>query len=263
MEERLQKIISRAGIASRRKAEELIRQGRVTVNGQALPLGSKADLERDHIKVDGKLLRSTLPEPIYLMLNKPKGCVTTMSDPQGRPTVRDFLGRYQSRVFPVGRLDFQSEGLLLFTNDGDFAASILSAKTQVPKTYRVKANGTLSQEAMQKFRDGIPLDGRPTAPARIRLVQLGDNPWYEVTLTEGRKNQIRRMFKSLGFLVEKLKRIRVGPLSLGDLGAGEIRPLTAEELRRLQRAWRNKVAVKAPQANEGAHSTRLGRGQTR
>jgi len=234
MQERLQKIISRAGVTSRRKAEELIQQGQVTVNGRLVTeLGSKADAGRDHIKVRGKLLAGSHGERIYLVLNKPKGCVSTTSDPEGRRTVLDLVGRHRSRVYPVGRLDFHSEGLLLLTNDGDFANHVLSAKSGIPKTYHVKINGRPTAGDLEKFRKGIRLDGRLTAPAKIRLLKPGDNPWFEITLIEGRQNQIRRMFQSLGFLVEKLKRVRIGPLTLGPLPLGSFRELTPSEIARL------------------------------
>jgi 23S rRNA pseudouridine2605 synthase len=234
MQERLQKIIARAGITSRRKAEELIQQGQVTVNGRLVTeLGSKADAGRDHIKVRGKLLVGSHNERIYLLLNKPKECVSTTSDPEGRRTVLDLLGRYRSKVYPVGRLDYHSEGLLLLTNDGDFANHVLSAKSGIPKTYQVKINGNPTAGDLEKFRNGIRFDGRLTAPAKIRLFRPGDNPWFEITLIEGRQNQIRRMFRSLGFLVEKLKRVRIGPLSLGKLPLGSFRELTPSEIAKL------------------------------
>jgi 23S rRNA pseudouridine2605 synthase len=234
MQERLQKIIARAGVASRRKAEELIQQGQVTVNGRLVTeLGSKADPGRDHIKVRGKLLVAARSERIYLALNKPRECVSTTSDPQGRRTVLDLVGRYRSKVYPVGRLDYHSEGLLVLTNDGDFANRVLSAKSGLPKTYHVKINGIPQAGDLEKFRDGIRLDGRRTAPAKIRMLKPGENPWFEVTLIEGRQNQIRRMFKSLGFLVEKLKRVRIGPLTLGTLPLGAFRELTPSEVARI------------------------------
>jgi 23S rRNA pseudouridine2605 synthase len=234
MQERIQKIIARAGVASRRKAEELITQGQVTVNGRLVTeLGSKADAARDHIKVRGKLLVGSRDERLYLVLNKPRECVSTTMDPQGRRTVMDLVGRYRSKVYPVGRLDYHSEGLLLLTNDGDFANHVLSAKSAIPKTYHVKVNGNPTAGDLEKFRNGIRLDARLTAPAKIRLFKAGDNPWFEVTLTEGRQNQIRRMFQSLGLLVEKLKRVRIGPLSLGTLPLGTFRELTPTEISRL------------------------------
>ena len=234
-EERLQKILSRAGVASRRQAEQLILEGRVAVNGKTITeLGSKADPEHDHIKLDGRLLR--LPRQLlYLALNKPRGCVTTLRDPQGRPTVLDFLGRLKARVYPVGRLDYASEGLLLLTNDGEFANLITSASSHIPKTYLVKVNGLLSPEQEEQFREGIPLEGRRTAPAGLRVVRRAHNPWYEVRLIEGRKNQIRLMFKHFGRLVEKLKRVRIGFLELGPLKPGQWRPLTAAEVERFRK----------------------------
>ncbi len=232
--ERLQKILARAGIASRRKAEEYILAGRVTVNGKTVTeLGAKADPERDHIKVDGKRIR--LPRQyIYLALNKPKECVTTLWDPKGRRTVRDLIKGIPGRIYPVGRLDYHSEGLLLLTNDGDFAARILSPASKVPKTYLVKVNGPLEPEQEEEFRRGIPLHGRRTAPAELRLVRRARNPWYSVTLVEGRQNQIRIMFKHFGKLVEKLKRVRIGFLELGSLQPGAYRLLTPAEVKRFR-----------------------------
>jgi pseudouridine synthase len=233
--ERLQKILARAGLASRRKAEEYILAGRVTVNGKpVLQLGAKADPERDHIKVDGKLIR--LPRQyVYLALNKPKECVTTLWDPQGRRTVRDLIKGVPERVYPVGRLDYHSEGLLLLTNDGDFTARILSPASKIPKTYLVKVNGPLTPEQEEEFRQGIPLYGRRTAPAQLRLVRRARNPWYSVTLVEGRQNQIRLMFRHFGRLVEKLKRVRIGFLELGSLKPGAYRLLTPAEVARFRK----------------------------
>ena len=234
-EERLQKILAHAGVASRRKAEQFILEGRVHVNGRAVTeLGSKADPERDHIKVDGKLLHLR-ERPVYLALHKPRGCVTTASDPQHRKTVMDFLKGVRERVYPVGRLDYHSEGLLLLTNDGDFAARILSPSHHVEKTYLVKVNGHLTTEQQTLFREGVPLHGRRTAPAGLKLAKPARNPWYQVTLTEGRTNQIRLMFRHFGRLVEKLKRTKIAFLSLGNLPAGEFRHLTPSEVERFRR----------------------------
>lgn len=231
MQERLQKIIARAGVSSRRGAEEMILQGRVRVNGAVIfELGTKANVEIDHIKVDGKLLKSTPRVPVYVMLHKPKGYMTTRHDPEGRPIVMDLLKRLRSKVYPVGRLDYNSEGLLLFTNDGEFADRVLSTESKITKTYDVKINGHLSEDDLRKLREGVKLDGQLTAPAKVRLSRTGPNPWYEITLTQGRKNQIRRMFKKRGFLVEKLKRIKVGSLTLGRLPSGKYRHLKPEEL---------------------------------
>jgi 23S rRNA pseudouridine2605 synthase len=225
-EERLQKILSQAGVASRRQAEKIMLEGRVTVNGTIVTeLGTKANLETDHIKVDGKLLRPPR-NLIYIVLNKPNNTMTTVSDPEGRATVMDLLGR----------LDYHSEGLLLLTNDGEMANSIMSAHSHLPKTYVVKVTGLLTGDQEQEFRDGIPLMGRRTLPAGLRLIRNAANPWYEIKLTEGRNNQIRLMFKHLGKLVEKLKRVRIGPLELGPLKPGAFRYLTDEEIEKLKRA---------------------------
>lgn len=238
--ERLQKILSRAGVASRRKGEQLILEGRVTVNGATVTeLGSKADLETDHVKVDGKLLKPP-KRLIYLALNKPNNCVTTVRDPQGRATVMDLLRPVKERVYPVGRLDYHSEGLLLLTNDGEFTNAITSAGSHIPKTYQVKVNGLLEPDQEQKFREGIPLEGRRTAPAGLKLIHRAANPWYEVRLTEGRKNQIRIMFKHFGLLVEKLKRVQIGFLELGSLKPGEFRYLTAQEVERFRKNFQRR-----------------------
>jgi 23S rRNA pseudouridine2605 synthase len=235
-EERLQKILSLAGVASRRQAEKIMLEGRVTVNGAVVTeLGSKADLEHDHIKVDGKLLRPPKRQ-VYIALNKPNNTVTTVHDPEGRATVMDLLRRVKERVYPVGRLDYHSEGLLLLTNDGELANSIMSAATHMEKTYVVKVTGSLTADEEQKFREGVPLSGRRTLPAGLKLLSRAENPWYEVKLVEGRNNQIRLMFKHFGKLVEKLKRVRVGPIELGGLKPGEFRYLDEEDVARLRRA---------------------------
>ena len=234
-EERLQKILSSAGVASRRHAEQLIVEGRVTVNGKTVTeLGSKADPDKDHVKFDGKLLRK--PERhIYIALNKPDCVMSTAHDPEHRTTVLDLLHGVKQRVYPVGRLDYHSQGLILLTSDGEFANLITSAKSHVPKTYLVKVNGPLSEENEEDFRRGIPLSGIRTAPAGLRMARKGDNPWYEVRLIEGRNQQIRTMFKHFGRLVEKLRRIRIGSVELGTLKPGEFRHLGAEEVTRLMR----------------------------
>jgi len=236
--ERLQKIIAAAGIASRRKAEELITGGLVSVNGQTVTaLGSKADPERDHIRVNGKLLRG--PERhVYLLMNKPKGYVTTLRDPERRPTVMDLLHGVGARVYPVGRLDFASEGLLLLTNDGEFANRLMKAASHVPKTYMVKVAGNPSGEGLARLREGIfiPSDrGKRvrTLPAKIRVIRESTNPWFEITLVEGKNRQIRRMFEEIGHHVEKIKRVRYGPLEL-DVHPGKFRKLTMEEVSRLK-----------------------------
>lgn len=235
-EERLQKVLSQAGVASRRQAEKIIQEGRVTVNGAVVTeLGSKADLEKDHIKVDGRLIHAPR-RLVYIALHKPNNTVTTVTDPEGRATVIELLKGVKERVYPVGRLDYHSEGLLLLTNDGEMANALMSAASHVPKIYLVKVNGQLTEDQEQRFRDGVPLSGRRTMPAGLKLMQRAQNPWYEVKLHEGRNNQIRLMFKNFGRLVEKLKRVAIGPLDLGSLKPGEFRYLTEEEVRKLQRA---------------------------
>jgi 23S rRNA pseudouridine2605 synthase len=233
-EERLQKILSQAGVASRRKAEELITEGRVSVNGETVTeLGSKADFEQDHIKVDGRLLRKPTRH-IYLALNKPKSVVTTASDPEGRETVMHLLRGVKDRVFPVGRLDYQSEGLLLLTNDGEFAQRITAPGSHVIKTYVAKVKGQLTEEQERVFREGIPLHGRKTAPAELKRIKQGANPWYEVKLVEGRQNQIRVMFRHFGLLVEKLRRVKIAFLEL-DVAPGRYRVLTTKEIERFRK----------------------------
>jgi 23S rRNA pseudouridine2605 synthase len=236
--ERLQKIIAAAGIASRRKAEQLITGGAVSVNGKTITeLGSKADLEHDHIRVNGKLLRGA-ERHIYLLMNKPKGYVTTVSDPEGRPTVMKLLRGVHERVYPVGRLDYASEGLLLLTNDGELAAGLMKAASHVPKTYMVKVAGVPAAEGLAKLRAGVVLRGErgkriKTAPAKIRIIREAENPWYEVSLIEGKNRQIRRMFEEIGHHVEKIKRVRFGPLEL-DVPPGEFRNLSLKEVAKLK-----------------------------
>lgn len=242
--ERLQKIIATAGIASRRKAEELIASGHVQVNGAIVKaLGTKADPDIDHIKVNGKLLQPRELRHVYLLLNKPKGYVTTVSDPEKRPTVMDLVRGLKGRVYPVGRLDYASEGLLLLTNDGDLANRLMKAATHVPKTYLVKVAGVPKEEAIAKLRAGVSIatdDGKRvrTSPASIRVVKEAINPWYEITLIEGRNRQIRRMFEAVGHHVEKIKRVRYGPLTL-DVPPGEFRQLTLKEVQRLKSATKS------------------------
>ena len=240
--ERLQKIIAAAGIASRRKAEELITGGLVSVNGKVVSeLGSKADPEIDHIRVNGKLLHG--PERhVYLLMNKPRGYVTTLRDPEGRPTVMDLLCGVGARVYPVGRLDYASEGLLLLTNDGEFANRLMKAASHLPKTYMVKVAGTPTEEGLARLRAGLFIaSGRGkrirTAPTQIRPIREAANPWYEITLIEGRNRQIRRMFEEIGHHVEKIKRVRYGPLEL-DVHPGEFRRLRPQEVARLKAAAR-------------------------
>jgi 23S rRNA pseudouridine2605 synthase len=236
--ERLQKIMAASGIASRRRAEEIIAAGRVTLNGKVVvEQGTKADPERDVICVDGKPLKSR-ERLQYFLLHKPKGYVTTVSDPEGRPTVMELMKQCAERVYPVGRLDYASEGLLLMTNDGALAQKLMKAGSHVAKTYLVKINGKPDEQAIQRLRAGVMIeleDGKrlKTSPAKIRLAEDGANPWYEVILIEGRNRQIRRMFQRVGFLVEKIKRVQLGPLVL-DVPPGQFRPLTEREVEQLK-----------------------------
>lgn len=240
MEQRLQKILAELGIASRRKAEEFISEGRVTVNGQIAAIGLKADPEYDYIKVDGKLVTSPQKKAgpkAYFMFNKPKGVVTSLSDPEERTTVKDFLKGIKFRVFPVGRLDYDSEGLLLLTNDGAFSQAILHPSKEMPKTYQVKVKGLIGQEAIEKLRRGVKLEDGITMPANVRRIsKTENNSWLAITIYEGRRRQIRRMLEKVGHPVTKLKRISINGLKLGNLKPGNIRPLTSEEIKHIRSA---------------------------
>lgn len=235
MEKRLQKILAEIGIASRRKAEEMIIEGRVTVNGKVATIGMKADLNRDHIKLNGKLL--IRPEPkVYLIVNKPKGVVTSLHDPEGRPTIKDFLKGVKYRVFPVGRLDYDSEGLLLLTNDGNFTHTVLHPSKKIPKTYLVKVREVLEDDEIEKLRKGIRLEDGVTAPAKVkRIRKTENNSWLEITLHEGKKRQIRRMLEKVGHPVLKLKRIRINGIELGNLESGKYRYLMPDEVDKIKK----------------------------
>jgi 23S rRNA pseudouridine2605 synthase len=240
--ERLQKIMAQAGVASRRAAEKMITEGRVQVNGTVVTeLGTKADAGRDHIRVDGKLLHGA-ERHRYFVLNKPKGFVTTVKDPEGRPTVMQFFEKMRERLYPVGRLDYLSEGLLLVTNDGELANRLTRAAAGVEKTYLVKVAGVPTEEELDRLRAGLSIDkGKPgegrvrTAPARVRQVKQGDNPWYEVVLVEGRNRELRKMFEEIGHFVEKIRRVGYGPLVL-DQEPGKLRELDEHELTLLRKA---------------------------
>ena len=227
---RLQKIIARSGIASRRKAEELIQHGLVTVNGETvMTLGTKVDPAVDHIKVEGRHLKSRPPD-MFLMLNKPLGYISTLHDPAGRPTIKALVPKPSIRLFPVGRLDYDSEGLLLLTNNGDIAQACLHPTHHVHKTYLVKIKGILEEPEIQKLRHGLILEDGPTAPAKVKKAgKAAANSWVEVTIHEGRKHQVRRMFEQIGHPVIRLKRIQFGPLNLGTLPPGQTRYLTDKE----------------------------------
>jgi 23S rRNA pseudouridine2605 synthase len=236
---RIQKIIASAGAASRRQAEEWIREGRVRVNGRVATLGERADPEKDSIKVDEKRIRPSTGPKTYLLINKPKGVVTTVADPEGRNTVLDLLpGKLRRGVKPVGRLDVQTEGLLLLTDDGDLARLVTHPSTGCPKEYMVKVAGEPSESRLEKLRrGGLRLDGRPMKPCRIERVSgtprkgaEEGNSWFRVTLTEGRTRQIRRMFEMVGHPVSKLKRVAIGPIRDARLTPGAYRRLAEAEV---------------------------------
>lgn len=235
--ERLQKFLSRAGVASRRAAEELIVAGHVQVNGQVVQtLGEKVIAGRDEIRVDGKLV-SPPTSLWYLMLNKPGGVVTTLDDPQGRPTVARFIPAGAPRLFPIGRLDYATTGLLLLTNDGEFAQLMMHPRHHVPKTYRAEVDGVPDAHDLGMLRSGIELDDGRTAPAGARLVEKRESSAVvEMILREGRKRQVRRMLSAVGHPVRVLHRISYGPVSLGHLAEGSVRALREDEVRALRAA---------------------------
>lgn len=243
---RLQKVIADSGLASRRKAEEFIVHGRVTVNGQVVcELGTKVDPAKDHVKVDGRHLKPVPPQT-FVMLNKPKNIVSTMSDPSGRSTIADLLPGVHVRVFPVGRLDFDSEGLVLLTNDGDLAQLLLHPRHHVPKTYLIKVKGMLAPEHIDALEKGVMLDDGRTGPAVVKKVgKATENSWLEVTIFEGRKHQVKRMLDAVNHPVLKLKRVRFGPLALGDLPAGHYRYLTDHEANAVRELARERQDVQA------------------
>lgn len=233
MAERLQKILSARGVASRRTAETWIQQGRVTVNGIPAQLGDTADPEQDEILLDGKPLPQG-QEPVYILLNKPRGYVTTLSDEQGRPNAAQLVADCGVRVYPVGRLDMDSEGLLLFTNDGAFANALMHPKHQVKKTYDVWVTGYVPGAEIRLARP-IELDGYTIRKPEVKLLKAeGNRARLRVTIHEGRNRQIRRMCQAAGMTVTRLRRIREGSLSLGDLAPGAWRYLTREEVARLR-----------------------------
>ena len=266
--ERLQKILAAAGVASRRKAEELISGGHVSVNGNVVTelgtkadlatdevrvdgqrvtvngavtkeLGTKADPERDHIKVNGKLINPQLKarDKVYVLLNKPRGYLSSVADPEGRPLVTELLPPGVGRLYPVGRLDFNTEGLLLLTNDGDFTNYVTAARNRVEKVYEVKVKGVPSETGIARLRKGVTLeDGTRTAPAKIvKLNETQTNAWYEVLLHQGRNQQVRRMFELIGHSVLKLRRVRIGFLTDEHLKPGAWRLLSPAEAARMMK----------------------------
>ncbi len=256
---RLQKVIADSGLSSRRKAEEMITAGRVTVNGRVVrELGTKVDPARDHVKVDGRHLKP-VPPHVFVMLNKPKGCVSSLSDPAGRPTITDLLSGVRLRVFPVGRLDFDSEGLLLLTNDGALAQALLHPRYHVAKTYAIKVKGVLSEDEIASLERGVLLEDGPTGKAIVKKGGKAEkNSWLEITIFEGRKHQVKRMLEAVGHPVLKLTRVRFGPLALGDLPAGRYRHLTDREanaLRAMVRAKREARGTRPEARGRGKEST--------
>lgn len=273
MEQRLQKLIAAAGIASRRHAEEMIAAGEVTVNGKLVTEpGTKADPARDHIKVRGRLINPLLEsrEKIYILLNKPRGYLTSLADPEGRPLVSELVPHTLGRLHPVGRLDFNTEGLLLLTNDGDFTNFITAARNRVAKVYEVKVKGVPPEEAIERLRRGIVLeDGVRTAPAEIKKTDESEtNSWFEVILHEGRNQQIRRMFDAIGHSVIKLRRVRIGFLYDERLAPKQWRRLLPAEVARFLRgpqkgkpSARKKPLAKPPtQAKKRLSPKKMARG---
>jgi 23S rRNA pseudouridine2605 synthase len=245
--ERLQKILSRAGLASRREAERWILEGRVSVNGQVIrKLGSQADPAKDSIKLDGKRVKPAA-SALYFAFHKPPGIITTVKDSRGRPDLSQFLEQLgaRQRVFPVGRLDYNSSGLLLLTNDGALAQRLTHPRYGVKKRYRVKLSACPSEQDLASLRKGIRLEDGITAPARVRVLEkLKKNAWVEIEIHEGRNREVRRMFAALGYFVEKLIRDRVGPVSLGSLPPGAIRSLSQMEIA----AIREDVGLASPRS---------------
>lgn len=243
---RVQKILADAGLASRREAEEWIREGRVQVNGQVVSLGDRADPDRDAVRVDGKRVHPRRGPRAYVLLNKPKGYVTTVDDPAARNTVLDLLPpSLRGRVKPAGRLDVQTEGLLLLTDDGELARHVTHPSTGCSKEYRVKVSGVPGEKDLQRLRRGIPLDGRPTRAAEIERIsttaRAGEgNTWLRVVLREGRTRQIRRMFEAIGHPVSKLKRVAIGPIRDDRLPTGAWRSLSPGEVERLRAVGRGR-----------------------
>jgi 23S rRNA pseudouridine2605 synthase len=254
MQERLQKIISRAGVASRRAGEDLILAGRVRVNGRVVTeLGEKADPRADTIEVDGR--RLSAPTPVYVVLHKPRNVVSTLSDPEGRPTVADYLRGAGTRLYPVGRLDFATSGVLLATNDGDFAQALLHPRGGVPKTYVIKLSGRMEQADRDRWRNGVQLDDGPTLPADVRLLRHEDDKtWIEVTIREGRNQQIRRMGEATGFPVMRLARLSFAGVTNEGLRPGEWRPLSSDELLAIRKQFGVPRRIRGAKANPAPHA---------
>ena len=233
---RLQKVISRSGTASRRQAEQMIREGQVTVNGKTIrELGTKVNPLKDRVEIDGVRIRP-IEKPVTILLNKPRGYLCALSDPENRPLVIDLVKKTHQRIYPVGRLDFNTEGLLLLTNDGDLAYHLTRAENKIPKTYLVKVSKAIDSQTIGKLRRGVRLEDGMTAPAEVALLKKtrGGNTWLSMTLIEGRNRQIHRMLQAVGHLVSKIKRVRFGPFELGDIPVGQYRVLPEHEIASLR-----------------------------
>ncbi len=239
---RLHKILSHAGISSRRKAEELIKEGHVTVNGKIVTeLGIKADISCDHIKIDGKLITRLEPK-VYILLNKPRGYITTLKDKERRPTVIDLLKKVKLRVYPVGRLDYDAEGILLFTNDGDMAHNLAHPRYMVPKTYLAKVSGIPNEAKIKRLnKGGLRIEGQQLPPSKTHIERIsGENSWLRITIYEGQNRQIKRMCMAIGHSVQRLKRVRYASLSLSGLSLGAYRYLDSKEVEMLKRYMKRK-----------------------
>ncbi len=245
--ERIQKILAKAGVASRREAERMLTEGRITVNGHSVDtLGWKADPEKDHIKVDGKRIRP-FESKITLVLHKPRGYVSTVKDPEGRPTVLDLLKRSRERVYPVGRLDFDAEGLLLLSNDGDLTEILSHPRFAIPRTYLAKLSGLPDAKDLERLRRGVMLeDGKATAVSVKVFRRTEKNCWAHIVVREGRNRLVKRMFSAVGHSVLKLKRVAFGPIRLGDLPSGHFRRLTSEEQKKIKELIVEKRTARAP-----------------
>lgn len=256
--ERVQKVLAAAGLGSRRACEDLIAAGRVAVDGETITLGAKADPRQQIITVDGERVH-TNPSLVYLLLNKPPGVVTTVHDPQGRPTVMDYVPA-RPRVYPVGRLDRDTEGLLVLTNDGELANRLAHPAYQVEKTYVAQVRGPVRQRALRRLVEGVELEDGPASATSVReLGSAGQRALLELVLAEGRKREVRRLLAAVGVELERLARVKIGPLPLGDIKPGNARPLTGKEVRDLYRA----VGLGAPDADGDGHGDGSADGERR
>jgi len=253
VEERIQKILSRAGVASRRGAEKVMADGRVTVNGEVVrEMGTRADLARDDIRVDGVRVRPP-QDRVYLLLNKPKGIVTTRHDPEGRRTVMDLVPEVAG-LFPVGRLDVTTEGLILLTNDGEFAQRVSHPRFEVARVYHAKVRGVPAAETLDRLRKGVRVEGERLGVDRARVLEGDNNAWLEITLHEGKHHEVRRLLEAVGHPVSKLKRVALGPLTARGLEPGQFRHLTPSEVRKFAPAG----AAPARRRPAGAPAGRVG-----